>query len=246
MSMLELSRCRFALLSGRSGASPDAARAKRDQSRALPEGDPPDHPFSVTKKGGSGVSPGGVRGCSPARVANFTALAMLLALASPAFAQTKGPGLGAEVTAADMAAWDISITPTGRELPAGSGSVAQGEAVYTQHCAACHGAKGAGKPNDPLVGGRETLKGPQPVMKTVGSYWPYASTLFDYVRRAMPLGAPQSLSNDEVYAVTAYILQLNGIVGEQATMDAKTLAAVRMPNRDGFKSLLPAGRPPAP
>ena len=166
--------------------------------------------------------------------------------ASDAQAQTKGPGLGAAITPADMAAWDISVGPKGSELPAGSGTAAQGEVVYTQQCAACHGVKGVGKPNDPLVGGRESLKGQQPALKTVGSYWPYATTLFDYVRRAMPLGAPQSLTNDQVYAVTAYVLNLNGLVGESDVVDAKTLATVRMPNRDGFKSLLPAGRPPAP
>ena len=178
--------------------------------------------------------------------AAIAAIVLAAAAASSAAAQSKGPGLGVPITAADIAAWDISVLPSGRELPAGSGTGTLGEAVYTQHCAACHGAKGVGKPNDPLVGGRETLKGPGPAMKTVGSYWPYATTLFDYIRRAMPITAPQSLSNDEVYAVTAYVLQLNGIVGERDTVDAKSLAAVRMPNRDGFKSLMPEGRPKAP
>ena len=175
----------------------------------------------------------------------FSAIAALM-LAGSAAAQTKAPALGVPVTAADIAAWDISVSPAGKELPVGSGAVAQGETVYTQHCAACHGVKGVGKPNDPLVGGAASLKGPQPALKTVGSYWPYATTLFDYIRRAMPLGAPQSLSNDEVYAVTAYVLNLNGLVGASDTVDAKSLAAVRMPNRDGFKSLAPSGRPKPP
>jgi cytochrome c len=99
---------------------------------------------------------------------------------------------------------------------------------------ACHGEKGAGKPNDQLVGGRGTLSGEQAPVKTVGSFWPYATTLFDYIRRAMPLNAPKSLSDDEGYAVCAYILQLNGIVGDAAAMDAQTLPQVQMPNRDGF------------
>jgi mono/diheme cytochrome c family protein len=148
-----------------------------------------------------------------------------------------GPDLGRPATPEEIAAWDISIGPNGRGLPAGSGTAVQGEAVYNQHCAACHGQKGAGKPNDQLVGGLGSLAGPQPAVKTVGSYWPYATTLFDYVRRAMPLNAPQSLTNDEVYAVTAYLLALNGIIGEQGAIDAQTLPLVRMPNRDGFRSL---------
>ena len=101
-------------------------------------------------------------------------------------------------------------------------------------CLACHGENGSGKPNDQLVGGLGTLTGDQPAVKTVGSFWPYATTLFDYVRRAMPFDAPKSLNNDEVYAVCAYILQLNGIIAENAVMNAQTLAKVQMPNRDGF------------
>ena len=109
----------------------------------------------------------------------------------------------------------------------------EGLAIYTEKCVMCHGVNGAGKPADQLTGGIGTLASPQPV-KTVSSYWPYATTLFDYIRRAMPQNAPQSLSNDDVYAVSAYILSLNDIVPANATLDAKSLAAVRMPNRDGF------------
>lgn len=170
------------------------------------------------------------------------ALSVLVGAVS-ASAQSKPPELGSPVSAAELAAWDLSIGPAGRELPAGGGTVAEGEAVYTRACASCHGAKGVGKPNDALVGGRDSLKGPAPALKTVGSYWPYATSVFDYIRRAMPITAPQSLSNDEAYAVTAYILQLNGLVDANIRLDAKSLAAVTMPNRDGFKSLLPAGRP---
>jgi S-disulfanyl-L-cysteine oxidoreductase SoxD len=119
-------------------------------------------------------------------------------------------------------------------LPPGSGTPKQGEAVFTMKCQACHNAKGAGQPNDRLVGGQGTLAGEKPAVKTVGSYWPYATTLFDYIRRAMPYPQSKSLSNDEVYAVAAYILNLNGVIGENETLDAKALREVKMPNRDGF------------
>lgn len=168
------------------------------------------------------------------------AAAAVVALAATAVAQTKGgakgPNLGQPVTAADIAAWDIDIAPSGRGLPPGSGTPAKGEAVYKQHCQSCHGAKGEGKPNDRLVGGQGTLPGDKPAIKTVGSFWPYSTTIFDYVRRSMPWQAPQSLANDDVYAVTAYLLMLNSIIGPDDVMDAKTLPAVKMPNRDGFRS----------
>ena len=110
----------------------------------------------------------------------------------------------------------------------------QGEQVYLAKCLACHGEKGSGKPNDQLVGGQGSLGPGQAPVKTVGSFWPYATTLFDYVRRAMPLNESKSLRDEEVYAVVAYILLLNGVIGESDTIDAQTLPAVRMPNRDGF------------
>jgi S-disulfanyl-L-cysteine oxidoreductase SoxD len=146
---------------------------------------------------------------------------------------TKGPNLGQPATAAEIAFVDIGIPPSGAGLPTGSGDARAGAKVYAAKCQACHGDKGAGKPADALVGGKGTLAAANAV-RTVGSYWPYATTLFDYTRRAMPLTAPRSLSNDEVYAVTAYVLHLNGIIGEDQTLDAKTLPAVKMPNRDGF------------
>ena len=124
--------------------------------------------------------------------------------------------------------------PDGAGLPPGRGTVAQGEAVYAAKCQACHGEKGAGKPNDRLVGGMGTLAPDKAPVKTVGSYWPYATTLFDYVRRAMPWQQPKSLTNDEVYAVSAYILNLNGIIGPNDVMDAQSLPKVKMPNKDGF------------
>lgn len=145
----------------------------------------------------------------------------------------EGPGLGEPISQADLAPWDISIEANGSGLPAGSGTVAQGKALYNVHCIACHGEEGGGMPNDRLVGGHGTLNQMDQV-RTVGSFWPYATTLFDFTRRAMPFNTPQTLSNDEVYALSAYILFLNGIVDENVVMDAATLSAVRMPNADGF------------
>jgi cytochrome c len=144
-----------------------------------------------------------------------------------------GPGFGRPATSAEIAAIDIDIPPSGKGLPAGSGNAAAGEAVYAQKCASCHAAEGKGKPADKLIGGIGSLDSAKPV-KSVGSFWPYATTLFDYVRRSMPLNAPMTLTDDEVYAVTAYVLFLNGIVSKQQTMDAKSLPQVRMPNRNGF------------
>ena len=143
------------------------------------------------------------------------------------------PALGTSVSAEEVARWDISIPPSGAGLPKGGGTARQGLQVYQQQCLACHGAKGVGKPADALAGGMGSLASKTP-LRTVGSYWPYATTLFDYVRRAMPIANPLSLSDDEVYAVSAYVLFLNGIVGDDAQMNARTLPQVRMPNRDGF------------
>lgn len=142
-------------------------------------------------------------------------------------------GFGTPATPEEIAGWNISIGRNGDNLPEGSGNVADGKVVYEERCAACHGANGQGGIGDRLAGGQGTLATERPV-KTVGSYCPYAPTLFDYIRRAMPQDAPQSLSADQVYAVSAYLLFLNGIVPDTATMDATSLAAVVMPNRDNF------------
>jgi cytochrome c len=168
------------------------------------------------------------------RAALIAALALAACASQPPSAG-KAPAFGSPLGADVLARWDISIPPSGAGLPGGSGSARQGAQVYEQKCGACHGVKGAGKPADALVGGAGTLATKAPV-RTVGSYWPYATTLFDYVRRAMPLTEPMSLSDDEVYAVCAYLLYLNGIIGEDASMNAQTLPQVKMPNRDGFVS----------
>jgi cytochrome c len=142
-------------------------------------------------------------------------------------------GLGTPAMAAQIASWNIDVRADGRGLPSGRGSVEQGAELYAQACVACHGPAGAGGPADRLVGGIGTLATAQPV-KTVGSYWPYATTLFDYIRRAMPYNRPQSLTSDEVYALVAYLLNLNGIVPAGTTLDAESLRRVKMPNRHGF------------
>ena len=155
-------------------------------------------------------------------------------LACATSAQAQSPyGIGRAATPAEIAGWNIDIDRYGNNLPPGSGSVSHGREVFDRQCAACHGAKGEGGVGDRLVGGQGTLATPNPV-KTVGSYWPYAPTLFDYIRRAMPQNAPQSLSNDDVYAVLAYIINLNGLLPAEATLDARALSAIKMPNRNMF------------
>ena len=155
----------------------------------------------------------------------------LVGCASPLTRET--PNLGRVATPAEVAGWDVSISPDGSGLPPGRGTSAQGAVVFERKCQSCHGERGAGQPNDRLVGGHGTLASKTPV-RTIGSYWPYATTVFDYVRRAMPYTQSHSLSDDEVYAVTAYLLRLNGIIGESDVMNAETLPKVRMPNRDNF------------
>lgn len=162
---------------------------------------------------------------------NFLVLNVLLA--SFALAQ-ESPRLGVPASPEEVAGWDISIGPEGDNLPPGTGSVTQGAALYAVQCFACHGPNGEGAIEPRLAGGHGTLATANAV-KTVGSYWPYGTTVFDYIRRSMPFQQPGSLSNDEVYALTAYLLNLNGIVDEQAELNAETLPAIEMPNRDGFE-----------
>jgi cytochrome c len=156
--------------------------------------------------------------------------ASYLAAASLA-AQTYG--LGRPVSREEIRKHDALIPPTGEGLPSGSGTAEKGKAVYAAQCARCHGATGREGPNDVLVGGAGSLATAKP-RKTVGSYWPYATTVWDYVNRAMPFDRPGVLSADEVYSVVAYVLHLNGIISAADVLDANTLPKVRMPNRDGF------------
>jgi cytochrome c len=161
---------------------------------------------------------------------------VLLAAASAVRGET--PNLGKPIGEADIAPWDLSIMPDGTGLPAGSGTAAEGARIYAEQCSACHGDNGKGTEHAAaVVGGppRATLDGG----KTIRNYWPFATTLFDFIRRAMPYSQPNSLSNDEVYALTAYILSLNQLIAEKDAMNAQTLPQVRMPNRDGFITRFP-------
>lgn len=141
--------------------------------------------------------------------------------------------LGRSVTPQELAGWSITVFPDGTGYPAGQGTVMHGQEVYMASCAACHGAKLEGGIGPALAGGKGSLASVKP-LKTVGSYWPYASTLFDYIRRAMPFQAPQSLNDDDIYAVTGYILSVNDLLSDDATVDGNLLKKVQMPNRDGF------------
>jgi len=173
------------------------------------------------------------------RLARAAALVALVAAAWPAAAQLPTYGLGRAPTAEEIKAWDLTIPPDGQGLPPGRGTAALGKPVYVQRCAICHGETGTDPKYFVLVGGRGTLNTDKP-LKTIGSYWPYATTLWSYVRRTQPFDEPGSLTPDEVYAVTAYLLHLNGIVKEDDVLDATTLPRIQMPNRDGF---VPDARP---
>jgi cytochrome c len=166
----------------------------------------------------------------------------LLALSivcAPALAA--GPNLGQPLTHADLAQWDIHVYPDGKGLPPGSGTMAQGAPIFAQKCAHCHGEAGKGATNAALVGAPpiKTIDAP----RTIANFWPYATTLFDYIRRAMPWQSPRTLTNDEVYALTAYILALNKLIGENDVMNAQTLPKVKMPNRDNFIPRFPDKMP---
>ena len=143
------------------------------------------------------------------------------------------PRLGQRISAQDAARWDLNVFPDGTGLPAGRGNATQGAALFAKQCAVCHGPGGRGATAEELAGGTAPLTAQSPD-KTIGLYWPYATTVFDFTRRAMPMFAPGSLSADEVYALTAYLLFANGVIAEVEEMNAQTLPKVRMPNRDGF------------
>jgi mono/diheme cytochrome c family protein len=148
-------------------------------------------------------------------------------------------GLGRAPTAEEIRKWDVTIPPDGRGLPPGSGTSGAGKAIYTERCASCHGPDGRDPKYGALVGGQGSLSTDRP-LQTIGSFWPYATTLWSYINRAQPLDEPGSLTPDQVYAVTALLLHLNGIIGQHDVLDAATLVKVRMPNRDGF---VPDARP---
>lgn len=156
--------------------------------------------------------------------------------------RTHSYGIGQPATNKEIHAWDIDVVPTGEGLPPGRGTVKEGSVVFAARCAACHGPTGQEGPMDRLVGGAGTLASQKPV-KTIGSYWPYATTLYDYVHRAMPFPAPQSLAPDEIYSVVAWLLYRNGIIPEDFVLDAQSLPRISMPNRQGF---VPDPRPDVP
>jgi cytochrome c len=175
------------------------------------------------------------------RGASFIAIALVLAACrgggAPADRQY---GLGRAATSAEIAARNVDVGPDGEGLPAGSGSVARGTSIYAEQCASCHGVNGEGiAPNPRLIGRDSIAEGfkfgkDASLRKTIGNYWPHATTVFDYVRRAMPPAAPGSLTNDDVYAVTAYLLAANQVIPMTATLDSASLAAVKMPYADKF------------
>lgn len=161
-------------------------------------------------------------------------IGMAMGLFNPVFAGgLQSPNLGQPASKKEIAPWEIGIMPDGAGLPKGGGTAKEGRVVYEKYCISCHGPEGSGGTADPLAGATMGLTSEYPE-KTIGTYWPYATTLFDMTRRSMPTNAPGTLSNDEVYAVTAYMLYLNKIIGEKDQMNAKTLPQVKMPNREGF------------
>jgi S-disulfanyl-L-cysteine oxidoreductase SoxD len=166
---------------------------------------------------------------------SLAVVAAVLVIAATALAEPQRKyGVGRAATPQEIAGWDIDVRPDGQGLPPGKGSVKDGEAIYLGRCAVCHGEFGEGAGRwPPVAGGRGTLASHDP-NKTVGSYFPYLSTLFDYTRHAMPFGDSQSLTNDELYAVVAYVLYLNDVVAEGFVLSQETWSTVRMPNESGF------------
>jgi cytochrome c len=161
------------------------------------------------------------------------AAAVLLALGT-GLASADSPGLGRSISEADIKAWDITVLPDGTNLPPGSGTPAQGAAIFAQKCAGCHGEAGKGGSNAALVGSPSLVENGIEANKTIANFWANSTTLFDFIRRAMPWPQPRTLSNEEVYALSAYILSLNKLIGDNDTMDAQSLPKVKMPNRDNF------------
>jgi cytochrome c len=169
---------------------------------------------------------------------SVTAAAMLLPVFAFAFfaeaaEAPKAPHLGTAMSKEDIAKWNVTIFPDGRGLPAGRGTAKEGRGIYVEKCAGCHGENGEGATAEELVGEPKppSLENPS---KAIGSYWPYPTTIFDFIRRSMPPAAPGSLSADQIYAVTAYLLAANKIIADTDEMNGETLPKIKMPNRDGF------------
>jgi cytochrome c len=162
-------------------------------------------------------------------------LAIVCLCASALLAQSAKYGVGRKPTEQEIRALEVTVAPDGTGLPEGSGTAVEGRTVFAARCAKCHGEKATGDVGPALVGGRGTLATAKPI-KTVGSFWPYATSVWNYINRAMPFNEPGTLTRSQVYAALAYILYLNDIVGENEVLNAKTLPKVRMPNRDGFVS----------
>ena len=161
---------------------------------------------------------------------------LLLAHAAECAVAVESPNLGQVATPDEIKSYDIDVEPDGSGLPPGSGTAKQGAAVYSEKCEACHGPGGQKGKTLALAGGVGTIGKPEvKPLRTIGSYWPYATSVFAYVRRAMPFYDTQTLSNDELYQVTAYLLYINKVVGEDEVMSQATLAKVQMPNRNGFR-----------
>ena len=171
---------------------------------------------------------------------NLLGLLVIALTSYGAEAKAEGPRLGQVLSPNEAAATSIHVFPDGKGLPHGGGSVIEGKKLYEEKCASCHGNNGSGGSAEELQG-RSPLSGEHPD-KTIGNYWPYATTIFDYIRRAMPINAPRSLDNDQVYALTAYLLFINGIISENTKIDAQTLPSIRMPNQDGFVRMWPEKR----
>lgn len=173
--------------------------------------------------------------CMP-KMSRLCACLMLMVLACKGLAVMAAEDvvqLGRAVTEAELQEWDLIVMPDGTGLPVGQGSAEQGRAVYEQQCAACHGATGLGMPSVPALA-NDASSQTGALVRTVGNYWPYATTLFDYIRRAMPPTAPKSLSSEQTYQVVAYVLFLNGIIANDFELTQSNLPAITMPNKDGF------------
>jgi len=176
--------------------------------------------------------------------AGVITLAAVLLAAAPAGAD--GPNLGQPISQADLAPWDLTIMPDGTGLPPGSGTPAQGKTLFADNCALCHGDEGKGGIVEPVVvNNPPPLNGPGSV-KSIGNFWPAATTLFDFIRRAMPFTQPRSLTDDQVYALTAYLLHMNKVISEADAIDATSLPRVKMPNRDNFFPEFPKLTPQRP